>query len=38
MLAAALFEVFVIPMLYVVFQWLRERSTRRRQPGSSRST
>jgi hypothetical protein len=25
MLAAAIFGVFVIPMLYVVFQWLRER-------------
>src|SRR4051794_4226996 len=29
MLAAALFGIFVIPMLYVVFQWLRERSGRR---------
>ena len=28
MLAAALFGIFVIPMLYVVFQWLRERVTR----------
>ena len=26
MLAAALIGVFVIPMLYVVFQWLRERT------------
>jgi hydrophobic/amphiphilic exporter-1 (mainly G- bacteria), HAE1 family len=26
MIAAALFGIFVIPMLYVVFQWLRERS------------
>jgi hydrophobic/amphiphilic exporter-1 (mainly G- bacteria), HAE1 family len=26
MLAAALFGIFVIPMLYVVFQWLRERT------------
>ncbi|MBN9485604.1 MAG: multidrug efflux RND transporter permease subunit [Alphaproteobacteria bacterium] len=25
MIAAALFGIFVIPMLYVVFQWLRER-------------
>jgi HAE1 family hydrophobic/amphiphilic exporter-1 len=31
MIAAALFGVFVIPMLYVVFQWLRER-TRRSSP------
>ena len=30
MLAAALFGIFVIPMLYVVFQWLRERTARRR--------
>jgi len=29
MLAAALFGIFVIPMLYVVFQWLRERTGRR---------
>jgi len=29
MLAAALFGIFVIPMLYVVFQWLRERSGHR---------
>ena len=29
MLAAALFGIFVIPMLYVVFQWLRERTARR---------
>jgi len=28
MLAAALFAIFVIPMLYVVFQRLRERSSR----------
>ena len=26
MLAASLFGIFVIPMLYVVFQWLRERT------------
>jgi HAE1 family hydrophobic/amphiphilic exporter-1 len=25
MIASAIFGVFVIPMLYVVFQWLRER-------------
>src|SRR5262249_62327610 len=29
MILAALFGIFVIPMLYVVFQWLRELSTRR---------
>jgi HAE1 family hydrophobic/amphiphilic exporter-1 len=29
MLAAACFGIFVIPMLYVVFQSLRERSARR---------
>jgi hydrophobic/amphiphilic exporter-1 (mainly G- bacteria), HAE1 family len=27
MLAASIFGIFVIPMLYVVFQWLRERAT-----------
>ena len=32
MLAAALFGIFVIPMLYVVFQWLRERTARRAAP------
>jgi HAE1 family hydrophobic/amphiphilic exporter-1 len=29
MLAASIFGVFVIPMLYVVFQWMRERVARR---------
>ena len=29
MIAAALFGIFVIPMLYSVFQWLRERTGRR---------
>jgi HAE1 family hydrophobic/amphiphilic exporter-1 len=29
MIAAALFGIFMIPMLYVVFQWLRERVVRR---------
>src|SRR5215472_9247628 len=29
MIAAALFGIFVIPMLYVTFQWLRERTARR---------
>ena len=33
MIAASLFGIFVIPMLYVVFQWLRERSGRR-APGA----
>ena len=29
MIAAALVGIFVIPMLYSVFQWLRERTARR---------
>ena len=29
MIAASLFGIFVIPMLYVVFQWLRERTARK---------
>ena len=29
MLAASIFGIFVIPMLYVVFQWMRERVARR---------
>ena len=29
MLAASLFGIFVIPMLYVVFQQLRERTAKR---------
>jgi HAE1 family hydrophobic/amphiphilic exporter-1 len=29
MIAASLLGIFVIPMLYVVFQWLRERTARR---------
>jgi HAE1 family hydrophobic/amphiphilic exporter-1 len=28
MLAASLVGIFLIPMLYVVFQWLRERARR----------
>src|SRR5882672_3902291 len=32
MLAAAIFGIFFIPMLYVVFQWLRERAGRRPAP------
>jgi HAE1 family hydrophobic/amphiphilic exporter-1 len=32
MLAASLIGVFMIPMLYVVFQWLRERVSRQPQP------
>jgi HAE1 family hydrophobic/amphiphilic exporter-1 len=31
MIAAELFGIFVIPILYVVFQWLRERTMRSRQ-------
>ena len=31
MLAAALLGVFLIPMLYVVFQWLREKVSRQRR-------
>ena len=41
MLAAALVGVFLIPMLYVVFQWLREKATpgrRRRRAASSRAS
>jgi HAE1 family hydrophobic/amphiphilic exporter-1 len=33
MLAAAVFGILLIPMLYVVFQWLRERV--RRQPAAA---
>ena len=29
MIAASVLGIFVIPMLYVVFQWLRERTARR---------
>jgi hydrophobic/amphiphilic exporter-1 (mainly G- bacteria), HAE1 family len=32
MLAASIFGIFFIPMLYVVFQWLRERAGRRPTP------
>jgi HAE1 family hydrophobic/amphiphilic exporter-1 len=32
MIAASLFGIFVIPMLYTVFQWLRERSAPDRTP------
>jgi HAE1 family hydrophobic/amphiphilic exporter-1 len=32
MLAAALFGIFLIPMLYVVFQWLREKATPKPSP------
>jgi HAE1 family hydrophobic/amphiphilic exporter-1 len=35
MIAAALFGIFVIPMLYVVFQRLRERSARTAEPPAS---
>ncbi len=34
MLAASLFGIFFIPMLYVVFQWLRERAGRRPAPAA----
>jgi len=34
MIAAALFGIFVIPMLYVVFQWLRERTVANRAASS----
>jgi HAE1 family hydrophobic/amphiphilic exporter-1 len=36
MIAAALFGIFMIPMLYVVFQWLRERSAR--QTGNQKAS
>jgi HAE1 family hydrophobic/amphiphilic exporter-1 len=36
-IAAALFGIFVIPMLYVVFQWLRERMVRREARPSVRA-
>jgi HAE1 family hydrophobic/amphiphilic exporter-1 len=35
MLAAALLGVFLIPMLYVVFQWLRERVSRGPAPATA---
>ncbi|MBV8537355.1 MAG: efflux RND transporter permease subunit, partial [Alphaproteobacteria bacterium] len=35
MLAAAILGVFVIPMLYAVFQWLRERTGRRSVPAAA---
>jgi HAE1 family hydrophobic/amphiphilic exporter-1 len=35
MIAAAVFGIFIIPMLYVVFQRLRERTTRRRPAAQS---
>jgi len=34
-LAASIFGIFVIPMLYVVFQWLRERVARRPEPAAA---
>jgi HAE1 family hydrophobic/amphiphilic exporter-1 len=33
MIAASVIGIFIIPMLYVVFQWLRERTARRRAQG-----
>jgi HAE1 family hydrophobic/amphiphilic exporter-1 len=35
MIAAAVFGILVIPMLYVVFQWLRERVAGRRAPAKA---
>ncbi len=35
MLAASIFGIFVIPMLYVVFQWMRERVSRATPPKPS---
>jgi multidrug efflux pump len=32
MLAASLVGIFLIPMLYVVFQWLREKATPKPAP------
>jgi HAE1 family hydrophobic/amphiphilic exporter-1 len=32
MLAASLVGIFLIPMLYVVFQWLREKATSKPAP------
>jgi HAE1 family hydrophobic/amphiphilic exporter-1 len=37
MLAASLVGIFVIPMLYVVFQWLRERTGDRHGSGRDRA-
>jgi HAE1 family hydrophobic/amphiphilic exporter-1 len=34
MIAASVIGIFIIPMLYVVFQWLRERTARRRAQGT----
>jgi len=41
MIAASVFGIFVIPMLYVVFQWMRERAGKpardpRQGPGTGR--
>jgi HAE1 family hydrophobic/amphiphilic exporter-1 len=37
MIAASVVGIFIIPMLYVVFQWLRERVGQRRAiPGGDR--
>ena len=38
MLAAALFGIFVIPMLYVVFQWMREWTARQTLPDRDLAT
>jgi HAE1 family hydrophobic/amphiphilic exporter-1 len=36
MLAASLVGIFLIPMLYVVFQWLREKVTSKPAPAPPR--
>ncbi|MGH6944818.1 MAG: efflux RND transporter permease subunit, partial [Geminicoccaceae bacterium] len=38
MLAASIFGVFLIPMLYVVFQWMRERVVRKPAPAGEPAT
>ena len=38
MIAASVVGIFIIPMLYVVFQWLRERVARRAAPAPAGST
>jgi HAE1 family hydrophobic/amphiphilic exporter-1 len=37
MIAAALVGVFIIPMLYAVFQWLREKTARRAEKIEART-
>ena len=38
MIAASFFGIFVIPTLYVVFQWLRERVSRSPHPVAANPT